>query len=158
MATRAVLLFALVILNPLVGRAEQGQPTIEKEAAMRAAPQIQPGTYKGPGGQTIQVKQAMGPGGKASDLAAKGIIIVEVKPTGKAGDESAKGIIIIDGGKPTGKVGDALAKGTIIDNKPADGTYTAPDGTSFVVQRGIIIQLRPARDVKSKTGLIAPSD
>jgi hypothetical protein len=139
MTTRAVLLFALVISISLVGRAEQGQPTMEKEAAMRAAQRIQPGTYKGPGGQTIQVKQAMGRGGKASDLAAKGIIIVEIKPTGKAGDESAKGIIITEN-KPTGKAGDESAKGiVVIDTKPADGTYTAPNGTSFVVQRGFII-------------------
>ena len=95
MTTKAVLLFALVISIPLVSWAEQDQPTIEKESAMSAAQQIQPGTYKGPG-RTIQVKQAMGLGGKVSDLAAKGIIIIDGKPTGKTGDESAKGIIVDD--------------------------------------------------------------
>ena len=61
------------------------------------------------------------PGGEVSDLAAKGIIVVDIKPSGRGGDESDKGIIIVD-------------------FKPADGAYIGPGGAGFTVKRGIIVQ------------------
>ena len=62
-----------------------------------------PGYYVGPNGQRIQIKQAMTKGGAASDLAAKGIVIVNGKPAdgkyvgpGGASFLVQRGIIIIN--------------------------------------------------------------
>ncbi len=143
MKTRIVIVIAFFATTPLAAFGEdkptkQVAPELKSEVVALPALTLAPATYTGPGGQTIQLKQALPGGGKVSDLAAKGIIIIDNKPTGKAGDESAKGIIIID-------------------NKPADGTYTAPDGTSFLVQRGIIIVDNKPGDTEAGD-LVGPID
>ena len=106
MKIRIVIVIAFFATTPLaaVGEDEPTKevaPKLKSEVVALPALTLAPATYTGEEGQTIQLKQALPGGGKVSDLAAKGIVIV--------------------GGKP------------------ADGTYTAPDGTSFLVQRGIII-------------------
>ena len=75
---------------------------INKSTIQRAQALI-PGTYKGPTGQRIQIKQTMTRRGAAADLAAKGIIVIDAVPVdgryvgpGGASFLVQRGIIIYD--------------------------------------------------------------
>ena len=51
-----------------------------KKSTSQSTQAIVPGSYVGPNKQRIQVKSTMKKGGDVSELAAKGIIIVNTKP------------------------------------------------------------------------------
>ena len=129
MTVRSLLLSFLVALIPMAALGEDAPsqritPQVKEGVAVQPAPALQPGTYQGPEGQTIQLKQALTGGGKASDLAAKGLIIVHGRPAdgsyvgpGGASFLVEKGIIIVET-KPAPSRG-VSEKGIIIDNEPA---------------------------------------
>jgi len=128
MTVRSFLLSLLVALAPLAALGEEAPsqkttPQAKERVAVQPAPALQPGTYQGPGGQTIEVKQALALGGKSSDLAAKGIIIIDGRPAegsyvgpGGASFRVEGGSIIIDN-LPAPSRG-VSEKGIIIDNTP----------------------------------------
>ena len=129
MTVRSLLLSLLVALVPMAALGEDApsqKTTLQAKetVAVRPAPALLPGTYQGPEGQKIEVKEALTLGGKASDLAAKGLIIVHGRPAdgsyvgpGGASFLVEKGIIIVET-KPAPSRG-VSEKGIIIDNEPA---------------------------------------
>ena len=129
MTLRSFLLSLLLALAPLAALGEdapsqQTTPQVNERVAVKPTPALPPGTYQGPGGQTIEVKQALALGGKASDLAAKGIIIIDGRPAegsyvgpGGASFRVEEGMIIVQNvAAPSGQVSE---KGIIEDNAPA---------------------------------------
>ena len=128
MTLRSFLLSLLVALVPMAALGQdapiqQAEPQAKERVAVQPAPALPPGTYQGPEGQTIEVKEALALGGKASDLAAKGLIIVNGRPAegGYVGPGGASfrvegGSIIIDNlPAPSRRVSE---KGIIIENAP----------------------------------------
>jgi hypothetical protein len=129
MTVRSLLLSLLVALAPLAALGEDAPsqkttPQAKETVAVQPAPALPPGTYQGPEGQKIEVKEALTLGGKASDLAAKGLIIVNGRPAdgsyvgpGGARFVVEEGIVVVDTRPaPSGRVSE---KGIIIENAPA---------------------------------------
>ncbi len=128
MTLRSFLLSLLVALVPMAALGEDAPsqktpPQAKERVAVQPTPALPPGTYQGPEGQTIEVKEALALGGKASDLAAKGIIINDrpadgsyVGPGGASFRVEEGSIIIENRPAPSRGVSE---KGIIIENKPA---------------------------------------
>jgi hypothetical protein len=136
MMVKSVLLSLLVLLAPMAALGEDAAtqrvaPEAEERVAAQPAAALPLGTYQGPEGETIEVKEPLSLGGKASDLAAKGIVIVNGRPAegsrgGQASDSTAKAIEIVNG-------------------RLTDGVYVGPGGASFRVEgENIIIDNAPA--------------
>ena len=128
MVLRIFLLFLFFMTLPLATYSESPknkesikQVEIKPPPTLENVRTIPPGTYKGPDGQEIVVKESIINGGEVNDLSSRGIIIIDSKPTndtGRTNDSSERDIIIVN---------------------IKDGIYTGPGGESFTVKNGIII-------------------
>lgn len=78
-------LFLIATMIPLAAVGEEivrqktATPEMQKDTLQRTQA-IVPGSYVGPNGQRIKIKRTIKKGGDVSELAAKGIIIVNSKP------------------------------------------------------------------------------